>query len=110
MSVYFCGYLETDIMLLRQGGVAALLAAIFITPCLAEARPKAVSSWAFPAKSAKNRTVKSKTAKRPLNTNYAAKTPGKLLATQNLQAQKDAQRGLQQQLRQVQSPGQSTAQ
>jgi hypothetical protein len=95
---------------LRQNSALVLLAAIFITPCLAHARPKVVSTWAFPGKSTKGKTVKSKATKRPLNINYPAKTPSRLLATQNLQAQQAAQRGLQQQLHQTQSSDQGITQ
>ena len=104
--MYFRCHLVAVLGFLRQGFAWALLAAVFATPCLAGARPKAVTTWTFPGKGTKSKTVKPKIAKPQPNINYPHR---RMLATQNLQAQQAARRGVQQQLRQTQSSDQSTA-
>jgi hypothetical protein len=109
LPVYPSCALGAGIRFLIRSSAAALLAALYATPCLADARPKAVSTWAFPAKGSKAKSGKlakanqPSKAKKPPVINYQTPTPGNTLALQNVQAQQAAQRGLQQQLSHRQS-------
>jgi hypothetical protein len=98
-----------DLRFLKLSYAAALLALLHAGSCLADARPKAITTWAFPAQNSRLKLGKATKAKLPLKVNYQAPAPNQTLGVQNVQAQQAAQRGFQQQLRQTQTTDKNSA-